>query len=224
MPRGTIPAQDLDLQAFAIPLSAALTANPTSLACTTSMATQLASRLSSFSSALAIAKDATTRGHHTIFLKDEAKTLLVAYLRLVIRQIQGASTVSDSQRDALGLPPINRIPTHPPAPGTPEKFKAQFTALGALELSWKCSNPTGGTMYTVWRKIGDAEPTFVCNCGTKKIVDSSLPAGTSQVTYQIQAQRSTAAGAWATFVVTIGVAPSGAATTAVTQSPVKIAA
>ena len=117
--------------------------------------------------------------------------------------------------------PEPAIPSWPGAPGTPSNFKAELNALGGLDLSWKCTNPIGGTMYTVWRKIGDGPTTCLANCGAKKAVDATLPAGTAQVTYQIQAQRATGAGAWATFVVNIGV--SGEAPT-VAQSAVKIAA
>ena len=120
--------------------------------------------------------------------------------------------------------PAPATPSWPGDPGTPYKFAAQLNALGGLDISWKCTNPAGGTMYAIWRKIGDAPAVQIGGCGGKKFVDSTLPAGTSLATYQIQAQRTTGAGAWATFVVNIGVGTSGATTTSVSPSAVKIAA
>ena len=77
-----------------------------------------------------------------------------------------------------------------------------------------------------WRgssKIGGGDATYIGDAGAKRFVDATVPAGTAQVTYQIQAIRSTAAGAWATFVVNIGVGSSDAMLAA-NESPVKLAA
>lgn len=224
MPRGTIPAQDNALLAFATPLSAALTAAPVPLACTAAMATQLAGYLATYSTKLAAAQADATRGKSTIFAKNQAREILVAYLRVVIRQIQGASTVSDQQRTDLGLP-VRHTPTHPAAPGVASDFKATLTGMGELDLSWKCTNPTGGTMYALYRAIDDGPDVYIGACGGKRYLDP-IPAGSAKVTYKIQARRSTAAGAWATFVVQIGVSPGGTTTAKVdaNAAAVKIAA
>jgi hypothetical protein len=79
----------------------------------------------------------------------------------------------------------------------------------------------------VYRKVGgEAEFTYRGSTGEKKYMDNALPAGATQVTYQIQAVRSTAVGGWAQFNVNFGVVSgSGAAKTSVTEAkPVKIAA
>jgi hypothetical protein len=62
-----------------------------------------------------------------------------------------------------------------------------------------------GTTYHVWRRIGPSGP-FTClgATGVKKFVDETLPQGLAQVTYQIQAVRSTKAGPWARFDVNFG--------------------
>jgi hypothetical protein len=138
--------------------------------------------------------------------------------------IDGTPTVSDEQKIELGLN-VRKTPSNPAEPGTANTFKAQLTALGYLNLSWKCTNPTAGTMYQLFRKIGTAEPTYLGGTGSKKFVDTTLPAGTADVTYMIQAVRSSGVGAWADFNVKIGV--SGSSTT-VAEVPhtenVKIAA
>jgi hypothetical protein len=87
-------------------------------------------------------------------------------------------------------------------------------------------NPAAGTVYQVGRRIGGAgEFTYCGGAGAKKFLDETIPAGSSQVTYQIQAVRSTAVGEWAQFNVNFGIGTGGAMTTSVTESsPTKIAA
>ena len=74
------------------------------------------------------------------------------------------------------------------------------------------------------RKIGSGEFQFVGGVGEKKFVDQTVPAGSTTITYQLQAVRSTASGEWAQFNVNFGVSD-GALTALVTDGvPVKIAA
>jgi hypothetical protein len=123
--------------------------------------------------------------------------------------------------------PAPAIPGPRPAPGKPEEFTVELQANGALTLKWKCANPPGtqGTMYMLWRRIG-ATGNFegIGGSGDKMFVDSTLPAGTASVTYQIQAVRSTAVGPWAQYTVNFGVTPSGTTTSVAEGEPVKIAA
>jgi hypothetical protein len=68
------------------------------------------------------------------------------------------------------------------------------------------------------------EATYIGGCGSRYFIDSTVPAGTSSVTYQMQAVRSTKAGPWATFNVQFGV-NAGATTAKVGEvATVKIAA
>lgn len=102
-------------------------------------------------------------------------------------------------------PPAKASPIGPP--GQPTQFTFELDARGALELSWKCKNPRGavGTMYQVSRRIGPGgELVPLGITGEKRFVDETIPAGSTQVIYQIQAIRSTAAGPIATFNVNFG--------------------
>ena len=81
-----------------------------------------------------------------------------------------------------------------------------------LAFTWKCHNPGNahGVIYQVYRRTSPtAEFQFVGASGMKKWVDATLPAGSSQVTYQLQATRSTAAGVTAEFNVNFGVGGGG---------------
>jgi hypothetical protein len=81
--------------------------------------------------------------------------------------------------------------------------------------------------YQVWRRFGsDGEFIFIGASGEKKYIDSTIPAGTQQVQYQVRGIRPTAAGLWAQFNVNFGQAGTGAATASVVETNVspKIAA
>jgi hypothetical protein len=110
--------------------------------------------------------------------------------------------------------------------GTPGNFKAKLNGNGDLITTWKCASPrASGTVYQVYRRIGGTgEFTYLGGCGTKKFVDTTIPAGATQVTYQIQAVRSTAVGEWAQFNVNFGTGSSGAMTASVSEPSPKLAA
>ena len=104
-------------------------------------------------------------------------------------------------------PPSARAPL--PPPGKPTNLKVELGGIGELTLKWKCKNPRGaGPMYQIWRRIVTdgkrGERTFIGAIGKKRFVDETLPAGTAQVIYEIQAFRPTAVGPVATFPVNFG--------------------
>jgi hypothetical protein len=85
---------------------------------------------------------------------------------------------------------------------------------GALELKWKCNNPSGtqGTIYEVKRQIGGVGSggfVFVGASGVRSFTDDTLPSGSAPVTYQITAVRSTARGKPAQFTVNFGIGGGG---------------
>jgi hypothetical protein len=113
---------------------------------------------------------------------------------------------------ALAGLPTPATPSPVGNPGTPSNFAVQLFQDGSLELTWRAKNPKGsvGTMYQVYRRTTPAgEFAYVGGTGSKKFVDTALPAGVSQVTYQVQGVRSTAVGAWGQFNVNFGSAASG---------------
>lgn len=106
--------------------------------------------------------------------------------------------------------PASPSPVGPP--GTPFNFTVTLTQDGFVMLKWKCNNPSGaaGTVYEVRRRIG-ASGTFeyLGSQGVKSFSDDTLPAGSSGVTYQITAIRSTRRGTAAQFNVNFGVGGGG---------------
>ena len=223
MPADFVPRREADLVQYGLNFKTRIGATPTVFSLTALQATQFGTLYDTFVSAFNIAKSDATNSRSATITKNAAKSAMIANLRLLAAIVQKAPTTTDTMRSDLGLT-VPKIPSPPAEPGTPEKFKAELTALGALNLSWKCTNPTGGTMYQIFRAIDDGAVSYIGGAGGKKFVDQTVPTGAAKVTYQIQAQRSTAAGAWATFDVKFGMSPSGSAVQSVTQSAVKLAA
>lgn len=130
------------------------------------------------------------------------------------------------------IPPPATPGTTPP-PGTPLDFTVGLLQNGALELKWKCNNPSGtqGTVYEVKRRDGGGSGAtfgYVGSTGVKNFTDETVVSGTASVTYQVTAIRSTQRGNPGQFTVNFGMGGGGGfAITSVTEGvagPVKMAA
>jgi hypothetical protein len=129
----------------------------------------------------------------------------------MVDQIRGFARRTDNPQVYV----IAQIPAPQPAssippPGTPFGFTVGLLETGAIELKWKCINPegAGGTIYEVRRRTGvnPASPfVYVGGSGTRNFTDNSLPSGSSPVTYQVTAARSTVRGNPGQFTVAFGV-------------------
>jgi hypothetical protein len=145
----------------------------------------------------------------------------------IIKAVKAKAAVSGDSIYVLASIPVPATPAPKPAPGKPSNLVVLLGETGVLDLAWKCVNPPGtaGTLYQVWRQIGEAgDLVYLGGAGEKKFTDDTLPAGSMNVMYQIQAVRSTAVGEFATFNVRFGVSTGGAVTATVTDGPVKMAA
>lgn len=139
------------------------------------------------------------------------------------------STANPSVVYDLAQIPMPATPSPAPAPGTPTDFTATLDQSGVVTLKWKCANPpgVGGTIYECARKVGGGDFTFIGAVGTREFADTTLPAGSVGVTYQITATRSTTRGNPAQFNVNFGVGGGGGmfiASTSEDVTPMKMAA
>jgi hypothetical protein len=147
----------------------------------------------------------------------EALNLLSVAGAAAIKKIRGkAEQVGGTSVYTLAEIPPPAIPGPCGELGTPYKFKAELSVTGQLTLGWKNTNPKSatGVVYQVFRRtdpMGAFE--YLGGSGDKKFVDGTLPAGSNQVSYQVQAVRSTSVGAFAQFDVKFGVG----GTTSVTE-------
>jgi hypothetical protein len=126
---------------------------------------------------------------------DAVSILMIAGMDIV-KAIRAKAAVAGNSVYELAEIPAPATPTPVNTLGKPSDFVVTLSESGALDLTWKCASPRAtGVIYQIWRRIG---PTgafdYLGGTGEKKFTDSTLPAGSSQVTYQIQAVRSTAAG------------------------------
>lgn len=150
--------------------------------------------------------------------------------------IQTIRTWAESKNDpnvyTLAQIPPPATPGTTPPPGTPFDFTVGLLQSGALELRWKCNNPSGtqGTVYEIKRRTGGSGPFgYVGSSGVKNFTDDTVVAGSPSVTYQITAVRSTRRGSPAQFTVNFGVGGPGLTIESVTTEngtggPVKLAA
>jgi hypothetical protein len=199
-----------------------INAAATTYGLTTAQATSYKTLSDDFVAKQDIATAPATRTKTTILDRNNARDLLRPYAAQLAKIIEATPTVTDGQKAALGLS-VRATPAPKPPPGAASNFKVALLADGSIEVTWKASNPPGlsGTMWQVWRRFGAADDfAYVCAAGVRKFIDSSIPSGTSQVTYQIQGVRSTGAGPWTQFNVTFGQTGAGATLPSVVETKV----
>ena len=202
--------KDAALAAGSDNFSTKISASATTYGLSAAQATAYAAVNATWQSCYLTAITPETRTKSAIAAKNAARTAMRRMASDLAKIIDG-SPVSDAQRIELGLA-VRPTPAPRPAPGTPNRFTVALAADGALTLRWKCNNPRGcsGTIYQVWRRIGSVGAfEYLGGAGTRAFVDATIPAGTPQVTYRIQAARSTAVGAWAQYTVSFGIPVSG---------------
>lgn len=212
---------DAELYTGSANFSTKITATPTAYGLVAAQATAYATLNTNYASAYTASQAPSTRTKSAVASKNAAKILLKAMASDLAKIIEGTATVTDGQKLDLGIS-VRATPTPVGDPGTPEALDVALDGAGGLILKWKCPNPAGsvGTMYQVYRRVTPTgEFTYLGGSGEKKFTDSTIPAGSSQVTYKIQAVRSTAVGLWAQFNVLFGVSGGGEMTASVEAAP-----
>ena len=198
-----------------------ISASPISFGLSAAQATAYAALNSSFQTAYSTSLTPSTRTKSSVAAKDGSRVPLRQMASDLGKIIDG-SPVTNAQRIDLGLA-VRPTPAPRPAPGMPNRFTVALAGNGSLTLKWKSNNPKGssGTMYQIWRRLGAATSTatftYIGATGQKQFQDSTIPAGTASLTYQLQAVRSTAVGAWAQYNVSFGVSNGGPVVGAVEQ-------
>ncbi len=184
-----LPRTDEGLLSFATPFSDKITATPIPFGVTAAIATLLASKLTAYSMALLASQDPATRGPGTIQQKNTCRGDLRSYIRSVARQIQGTITVTDDQRQELGLTiPAPHTPIGvPTAAMIVEVVKRMGTQVrvrlhdGSSSRGAKPNGCAGARVYTF---IGTAPPVNVDDYtfegqATRTLVDLEFPTGTA---------------------------------------------
>lgn len=211
---------DAELYTGSAAFSAQISATPEAFGITSEIASGYAALDAVFAAAYMAANAPDTRTRGAVAAKDDAAAAVKRQAAAIAKLIAASPAVTDQQKLDLGLS-VRKAPSPLPPPGTPNDFRVTLSADGSIELTWKCVHPRGsrGTLYQVFRRTtDDGEFAYVGGSGAKRFTDTTIPAGTTALTYQIRAVRSTSAGPWATFNVRFG-ASSGGTATAASASP-----
>lgn len=158
-----------------------------------------------------------TAQNKTVALHDAVQAMSIAGAAL-IEKIRAKAKQAGPEVYTLAEIPPPATPSSPGIPGTPESLRVTLNSSELL-LKWKCKNPPGctGVMYQVWRSCDGGEFEYLGGAGQKSFIDSTVPAGTSAITYKIQGVRSMSVGLWAEFNVRFGAGGQSVTVTAVTE-------
>lgn len=140
---------------------------------------------------------------------EQATAQLVRQASASIRTIKITAKLTTQPVDVLSqaLLPVPKTRGRIAEPGTPRNFTCTLLADGSVQLKWACDNPKGsvGTTYIVRRRIGDTSAfEHVQTRGVKHIIDGTIPAGTTNATYEITASRTTGPGTPGRYTVNFG--------------------
>lgn len=222
MGRSFFLGTDAELYTGSKSFSTKISAAPTDYGLTADQAAAYAVLDTTWQAAYLAATDPQMRTTAKVQAKNDAKVPLRIMASDLAKKVAGTATVTNEQKIDLGLS-VRDTPSPVPSPGACSNFNVTLSGDGSLLLKWKCRNPARarGTIYQVWRRVGSAADfTYAGGTGQKNFRETMLPAGTTTVTYQVQAVRSTATGPWAQFNLNFGSAGmGGAASATVVEAP-----
>ena len=194
MAKDVIPSNDRQLLAVSTTVADGVAPAPEDFGLDAPAVAELRTLIVAFADALAPATDPRTRGHATVFAKSQAKVTLTAYLRRVIRNIQGCIKVSDQQRTDLGLPVRKATATPVPAPTAKPRVSVAAGPGRTMRVTvqdpadGRRSRPDGAAGATILSYVGEVPPadvsgwTFEQNVSGREATlyfDAGLPAGTA---------------------------------------------
>ena len=189
------------------------TTNQSAIGTTTAAITDVSTKADAAAAALEAQETAQNAAKAATATLLDAMEALTNSGMIVIEQVRTKSRTSGDGVFPLANIPAPATPAPKPAPGKSTDLVVTLDETGILNLKWKCPNPAGtsGTTYNIFRRVGAVTNPFeyIGGVGAREFVDDTLPAGSVNVVYKIQAVRSTAVGPWATFNVNFGVDGSG---------------
>ena len=218
---GTVPSKPLEKVQYYENHIAPFTTNATQIGLVTGDVTDLQARVTAARTAYEAHQAAMQTSKNATAAFNDAVAVLGVVGAALIKKIRAkAEQTGNRNVYTLAEIPAPATPSATPPPGKPTDLTVELDGNGAVILKFKCHNPAGsaGTMYQVYRSVGDGPFQYVGGAGEKKFTDSTVPSGATKLTYQIQAVRSTAVGQWATFVVLFGTNAGGTTTASVKEA------
>jgi hypothetical protein len=172
MPRDYVPAREASLVTFANNYSSQISTSFASLGLTAGQASNVASLTGLFVSAYNVVHNGSTRSPANIILKDQAKVNMVAGIRQTAGIIQKCPTVTNAQRETLGLTVhAQSSPIPPPA----EEPKVDIVSVNGRTVRVKLHDGSG-------TKRG--RPAFVAGAAVFSYVGSAPPANIEDWVFQ----------------------------------------
>ena len=161
--REFLPRADSALLAYADNFGRLINAAPADYGLMPAVAADYVATQSTFATRLQTSLDPETRGERTVFLKNQAKNALVEATRQIARQIGNTMTVSDDQRQALGLPVRTGERTSIPAPkGAPilksGRVDGRTVTVELLQGASRRGKPAGVAGAMVFTFVGPVAP------------------------------------------------------------------
>ena len=198
--RGDVPEGNEALQTWANNYSAKITATPTAYGLVAGDATALAALVSDYSTRLASALNPATKTKVTVAAKNTSKAALIARCRQLARIIKANPTVTNAQREELGLHVRDSVPTPVPPPVTHPVVS--IDKLGSLQSSLRITDemtpssrakPDGVQGAYLYVKIDGTAPATPDDCkfagtATRNQHVISFPSGSAGKTFYVLAQ------------------------------------
>lgn len=152
-------------------------------------------------------KAATAAFYNSCGLMRDKAADLIRVIKTFADTTNNPNVYSIAQIPAPAAPGVN------PPPGQPTNVVITLTPGGVLNFKWKSENASGG-FFQIKRKIGSSGSyTIIGGAGEREYFDTTLPLGTSTVSYIIQGFRGNTPGPESNVIgVQFGVGSGGGAT------------
>ena len=165
-----IPRKDAELVAWSTNFDTRITATPTAFGLTAPLATAYATLHDAYVAAYTAASNDGTRSKSLVATKDAAKLALLANARDLYQIVQGTPSVTDAQRQDLGVTVRKTEPTPVPAPalapGLLVKSVSGWTARIRLVDAGDTASrgkPAGVNGASVFSHVGATPPADISN-------------------------------------------------------------
>jgi hypothetical protein len=159
-----IPSKDADALAFMHVFAEGLTASPATYMVTSADALAVTNAVQLFATNLAICQDPATKTKVAVVNKDDARTAAEQIVRQYASLIKPNSGISDGDKTAIGVPPVNVDRNPIPAPGTAPILAIQAATAGTHTIRFADTfspesprRPYGVANLQLFRAVADAE-------------------------------------------------------------------
>jgi hypothetical protein len=165
-----VPTNDNLLANWSTNFSSKISSTPTAFGLTAALATSYAALHTTFLAAHAAASVPGTRSQSLVSAKNSAKLPLLANARYLYQIVQGTPSVTNAQRDDLGIKIRKTEPTPTPIPANPPALIVQSVSGWTARIKLRDAvdaarrgRPAGTTGAAVFSFVGASAPADIAN-------------------------------------------------------------